>query len=117
MRQRLCQAARPRNLVADEPVEAIGGIGETITEVNEIAATIAAAVEEQGTATQDIARNVQEAAKGTQEVSANITGVTQGAEETGKAAATVLEATGQLAQQSEDLRAAVDKFLVDIRAA
>ena len=102
---------------AGEAVEAITGIGKTITEVDEIAATIAAAVEEQGTATQDIARNVQEAAKGTQEVSTNITGVTQGAEETGKAAATVLEATGQLAQQSEDLRAAVDKFLVDIRAA
>ena len=102
---------------AGEAVEAIGGIGKTITEVDEIAATIAAAVEEQGTATQDIARNVQEAAKGTQEVSSNITGVSQGAEETGKAAATVLEATGQLAKQSEDLRAAVDKFLVDIRAA
>ncbi len=102
---------------AGEAVEAIGGIGKTITEVDEIAAAIAAVVEEQGTATQDIARNVQEAARGTQEVSSNIAGVSTGAEETGKAAATVLEATGQLAKQSEDLRAAVDKFLADIKAA
>ncbi len=103
--------------VAGEAVEAIGGIGKTITEVNEIAAAIASAVEEQGTATQDIARNVQEAAKGTQEVSSNIAGVSSGAEETGKATASVLEAAGQLSKQSEELRAAVDKFLADIKAA
>jgi methyl-accepting chemotaxis protein len=100
-----------------EAVEAIGGIGKTIAEVNETAAAIAAAVEEQGTATQDIARNVQEAASGTQEVSSNITGVSQGAEETGKAANQVLESAGQLSQQSEALRGAVDKFLADIKNA
>ncbi len=103
--------------VAGEAVEAIGDIGTTITEVNEIAAAIASAVEEQGTATQDIARNVQEAARGTQEVSGNITGVSTGAEETGKAANQVLEAAGQLSRQSEDLRAVVDKFVADIKAA
>ncbi len=57
------------------------------------------------------------AARGTQEVSGNITGVSTGAEETGEAANQVLEAAGQLSHQSEDLRAAVDKFLADIRAA
>jgi methyl-accepting chemotaxis protein len=103
--------------ITGEAVEAIGSIGETITEVNEIAATIAAAVEEQGTATQDIARNVQEAARGTQEVTSNITGVSTGAEETGRSANQVLEAADQLSQQSEELRAAVDKFLADIKAA
>ncbi len=36
--------------------------------------------------------------RGTQDVSSNITGVSQGAEETGKAAASVLEAAGQLSQ-------------------
>ncbi len=91
--------------------------GKTITEVNEIAATIAAAVEEQGTATQDIARTVQEAARGPQLVTDNITGVSTGAEETGKSAASVRESAGQLSQQSEALRAAVDKFLADIKAA
>ena len=45
---------------------AIKSIGKTIGEINEIATTIAAAVEEQGAATQEIARNVQQAAAGTQ---------------------------------------------------
>ena len=55
--------------------------------MNEIAVTIASAVEEQGAATQEIARNVQQAAMGTQEVSSNIAGVTKSASETGPASA------------------------------
>ncbi len=103
--------------VAGEAVEAIGGIGETITEVNEIAAAIAAAVEEQSTATQDIARNVQEAARGTQEVTDNISGVSQGTEETGKAANQVLETSSDLAEQAMVLRTQIDDFLSAVRAA
>ena len=48
-----------------DSVAAIKEIGGTIGRISEIAATIAAAVEEQGAATQEIARNVGEAAKGT----------------------------------------------------
>ena len=103
--------------VASEAIEAIGGIRMTITEVNEIAAAIASAVEEQSVTTQEIARNVQEAARGTQEMTGNITGVSIGAEGTGKAANQVLEAAGELSQQSEELRGAVDKFLADIKTA
>ena len=36
---------------------------------------------------------------------------------TGRGATQVLETAGQLSQQSEELRAAVDKFLADIKAA
>jgi methyl-accepting chemotaxis protein len=60
---------------------------------------------------------VQEVASGTQEVSSNIAGVSQGAEETGRGSIQVLEAAGQLSLQSEGLRAAVDKFLADIKSA
>ena len=100
-----------------DSVEAIKSIGKTIGEVNEIATTIASAVEEQSAATQEIARNVQQAAKGTQEVSSNIAGVTQAAGETGTAATQVLGASGDLAKQSEALREQVDRFLAKIRAA
>src|SRR6202035_4165899 len=41
-----------------DAVQAIQGIGGTIGVINEIATTIASAVEEQGAATQEIARNV-----------------------------------------------------------
>jgi methyl-accepting chemotaxis protein len=100
-----------------EAVTAIQGIGGTIGTINEIATTIASAVEEQGAATQEIARNVQEAAHGTGQVSSNIVGVNQAASETGAAAGMVLTAAEQLGKQAETLRADVDEFLANIRAA
>jgi methyl-accepting chemotaxis protein len=97
-------------------VAAIAAIGTTIGRVNEIANSIAAAVEEQGAATQEIARNVQEAARGTSEVSANIAGVAQAAGKTGTSAGEVLEAAEQLSHQAESLRGSVDQFLGRVRA-
>jgi methyl-accepting chemotaxis protein len=55
-----------------EAVIAIKAITETIGRIHQIAATIAAAVEEQGAATQEIARSVQQAAGGAREVSDNV---------------------------------------------
>ena len=51
-----------------DSVAAIKEIGGTIGRISEIATTIAAAVEEQGAATQEISRNVQQAAEGTAQV-------------------------------------------------
>ncbi len=98
-------------------VDAIRGVTRIIAEVNEISASIASAVEEQGAATQEITRNTQEAARGTQEVYANIAGVSQGAAMTGKAAEHVLSAAGELSQGAEKLKLEVDAFLGGIRAA
>ncbi|WP_168201519.1 methyl-accepting chemotaxis protein [Phreatobacter aquaticus] len=96
---------------------AISEITGIIQKLNGIASGIASAVEEQGAATREIARNVQQAAQGTQEVSANIAGVTRAAEESSAASAQVLGAAGGLSQQSDVLRAEVDRFLAGIRAA
>ena len=52
-----------------DSVNAIKEISGTIEKLSEISSTIAAAVEEQGAATQEISRNVQQAAQGTQQVS------------------------------------------------
>jgi methyl-accepting chemotaxis protein len=98
-------------------VQAVQGIGQTIGRINEIATTIASAVEEQGAATQEIARNVQQASAGTAEVSTNIVGVTKAANDTGAASTQVLGAAGELSKQSESLRGQVDAFLSKIRAA
>jgi methyl-accepting chemotaxis protein len=98
-------------------VQAVQGIGQTIARINEIATTIASAVEEQGAATQEIARNVQQASAGTAEVSTNIVGVTKAANDTGAASTQVLGAAGELSKQSEHLRGQVDTFLSKIRAA
>ena len=98
-------------------VETIKGISNTIGEISEIASAIASAVEEQGAATQEISRNVQEAATGTQDVTNNITTVNEAAQESGKSAAEVLNASGELATQGEVLGVEVNKFLETIRSA
>jgi methyl-accepting chemotaxis protein len=98
-------------------VAAIGAIVQTIEELSRIGAAIAAAVEQQGSATQEIARNVHEAANGTRHVSATIAGVSEGATETGGAATQVLAASADLSRQTELLRADVRTFIADVRAA
>ena len=84
--------------------------------MSEISSTIAAAVEEQGAATQEISRNVQQAAQGTQRVSSNITDVQRGATETGTASSQVLSAAQLLSGDSNRLKLEVDKFLDSVRA-
>lgn len=100
-----------------EAVAAIKEITGTITAINEIATSIASAVEEQSIATQEIARNVQQAAIGTGEIATNISGVTQAAGDTGAAAHQVLAASGELSKQSETMRGQVETFLMNIKAA
>ncbi|MBR0931687.1 MCP four helix bundle domain-containing protein [Bradyrhizobium diazoefficiens] len=100
-----------------DSVNAIKMIGSTIKSLSEISSTIAAAVEEQGAATQEIARNVQQAAQGTHEVSSNITDVQRGATETGSASSQVLNAAQALSSDSERLRTEVGRFLDGVRAA
>jgi len=95
----------------------IEGITTTIREMDQIAATIAAAVEEQGAATQEIARNVQTAATGTGAVSESIVHLTATAEQTGGASNEVLSAATDLNTQAESLRAEIDRFLERIQAA
>lgn len=101
----------------DSSVGAIRSIGATIHSVSEIGASIAAAMEQQGASTSEISRNVTQAATGTQEVSANVSQVTEAAAQTGASATQVLGAARELAQQSEHLRARVEEFLANIRAA
>ncbi len=100
-----------------DAVHAIGSIGGIISKMNEIASTIAAAVEQQGAATSEIARNVEQAANGTKAVSSNTTNVSQSATETGSAASQVMAAASELSKQSETLRTTVDSFLTEVRAA
>jgi len=100
-----------------ECVTAIGGISDTIREISGIATTIAAAVEQQDSATREIARSVQQAATGTSEVSVNVTGASQSADRSRALADNVLAATGQLGRQSDALYASVDTFLAGLRDA
>ena len=89
----------------------------TIGEINDVTTAIAAAVEEQGAATREIARNIQHAAGGTSEVSSNIVGVSNASNEAGTAAGDVLTASDALRREADVLRAEIDAFLSNIRAA
>ncbi|GJD66836.1 methyl-accepting chemotaxis protein [Methylobacterium frigidaeris] len=100
-----------------QAVSAISSITARIQEISGVATAIAAAVEEQGAATQEIVRNVAQAAMGTEEVTSNIAGVAGAAEETGAAASQVLGAASEVSRQSEHLSAEVSRFLSNVRAA
>lgn len=100
-----------------DSVGAIKEIGGTIGRVSEIVAAIAAAVEQQGAATQEIARNVQQAARGSSEVASNITDVNQSAGDTGTASSQVLASAQLLLNENKHLKAEVARFLATVRAA
>jgi methyl-accepting chemotaxis protein len=101
----------------NEAVAAIQGIVGVIENINSISATIAAAMEEQGAATQEIARNVQEAATGTREVSRNMTEVIRGADETGRSAGDVLKTSENVSENALKIRNNIESFLRDIKSA
>jgi len=95
-------------------IEQING---TIERMSEISTTIAAAMEEQGAATQEISRNVQQAARGTEEVTQNIVGISRTVAATGAGSSQVLGAAGQLGTQATVLRTDVAAFLEKMRSA
>jgi methyl-accepting chemotaxis protein len=99
-----------------ESVTAIKEIGGTIGKISEIASTIASAVEEQGSATQEIARSVQNV-EGHEAASDNVMQVNRGATETGSASEEVLHSARSLSSESTRLREELDRFMANIRAA
>lgn len=103
--------------VTQDAVTAINGILGRISEINDIATAVAAAVDQQAAATAEIARNVQQAAEGTEEISTTIGGVTMVAGQTGTTAGRVLAAAQGLSQQAVALRDVVDGFLRGVKAA
>ncbi|MHC2623863.1 methyl-accepting chemotaxis protein [Bradyrhizobium huanghuaihaiense] len=100
-----------------ESVAAIKEIGATIGQISSISTSIASAVEQQGAATQEIARSVQTVAQGTQTAATDIGQVNRGAAETGTASEEVLNSAKSLSSESTRLRAELDRFMGNIRAA
>jgi methyl-accepting chemotaxis protein len=100
-----------------DSVSALKEIRGTIGELAEIAAAIAAAVDEQDATTHDISRNVKHVAQGTSEVATSILEVNKGASATGSASANVLISARTLAGESSKLRVKALDFLSTVRAA
>ncbi|CAA7619143.1 conserved membrane hypothetical protein [Candidatus Terasakiella magnetica] len=97
-------------------VDAIRHIGATISHIDEMAAAIAAAVEEQGAATSEIARNVDAAAGGTRRVADNLDHVAQSAQRTESMAHQVATVVHALFDGSGKLESEVQNFLSEVRS-
>jgi methyl-accepting chemotaxis protein len=91
-------------------VSSIGEISGIITQINEIQATIASAVEEQAATTSEIGRNVQEAARGTTEIAENVNGVAQAAQSTAEGVGSTQQAAQELARMADELKTLVGEF-------
>ncbi|MAZ31693.1 MAG: chemotaxis protein [Thalassospira sp.] len=98
-----------------ESVTAIEDIGRIIENINEIATTISAAVEEQGAATDEITRNVRSAADRTRTVSASINDVASETGKTGQLSGEVLTTAQDASHKVEALRARINGILEDLR--
>jgi methyl-accepting chemotaxis protein len=101
----------------EETVAEIREISSTITLISEVSSAIAAAIEQQGAATQEIARNVQQSAQLSTRVAAEVTEVNRGSSETSSASGQVLTMAQSLAGESDRLKNHVEKFLNTVRAA
>jgi methyl-accepting chemotaxis protein len=101
----------------DDAATTIHDIGDVIVEINDIATTVASAMEEQGASTREISRNVQQAAQGARVVAENIGAVDSGAQATGASSEQLLRASQELAQHSASLRGEVEEFLARINVA
>src|SRR3546814_11223957 len=83
-----------------------------IGEINEIQATIAAAVEEQAATTAEISRSVHDAATGAVDIAGNIGSVAEASQGTSAGAASTLPAASDLASMADELRSLVGRFIV-----
>ncbi len=102
---------------AQNGVNAIRGIGETIKHMNEIASSIADSVHQQGDATNEIARNVNEASDGTSMASSSVAQLSASAADTEKASTEMLGAANQLTQRTEAMSGNIRRFLSELTAA
>jgi methyl-accepting chemotaxis protein len=98
-------------------VEAIRAITGIMTEITGVTATVAAAVEQQGSATAEIARNIQRASTGTTDLSRSVTGVKTVIAEASSQSATVLSASAALSTAGQRLSVSVNAFLAEVAAA
>ncbi len=94
---------------------AIETVSNVIHQINEISATIAAAVEEQNATTNEMIRNASEAATGAGEISTSIAGVAQAANGTSTRAQESEKAAQELSSIALQLSQLVGQFKIERR--
>lgn len=99
-----------------ESVDIITKVGETINQINEIAGSIASAMEEQSAAIQEVVKNTQSAAVKTSDVGSISGIILQNSENTQSASNDVNVAANDLDKRTADLQGEVENFLANIKA-
>ncbi|MEM1415089.1 MAG: methyl-accepting chemotaxis protein [Myxococcota bacterium] len=94
----------------ESAVDAIDRISRIIDQVNEIQGTIALAVDEQRSTTNEIGRSIAEAARGSSEIAENITGVADAAQNTSQAAGGAQSSSEILRDLAGGLNTLVERF-------
>lgn len=94
-------------------VDAIASIGDIIHQVSDISSTIAVAVQEQSTTTNDMTRNVTDAARGSEEITRTIADVVQAARIASTGAQELHRAGNELAEMATRLRTVVAQFKIE----
>jgi methyl-accepting chemotaxis protein len=94
----------------DTTVLSIEKIGQVITNINEIVATIATAVEEQSVSTKEIADNIAQVSSGIQEVNENVAQSSKVAADITGDIAEVNQAAGEIASSSSQVRLSADEL-------
>ena len=92
-------------------VEAVGLIGNEINEVDQVANSIAASVEEQHAATQEIARSIEQSARSNRDVSSKIANVSHDAAELNARASEVQQTIAGAADSVAALRSVLVKVV------
>ena len=98
-------------------VSAVAGMATGIDRINDIAVAIAAAAEQQGSATREIARQVTMTAQGTTETTRQMGEVSSLAADAIAAGSRVRDASDAMFRVSATLRTEVDDFLAGMRSA
>jgi len=120
----VCKRVEHIQSSAGQAVQSLGQITEVIHDVNGLSRTIAAAVEQQSTATKEIARSVAgtataaesvaksitESASASREITQNIVGVDQAAKRAAQGAADTQITSQRLSQVVEQLQRVVEQF-------
>ncbi|RAM03571.1 methyl-accepting chemotaxis protein [Desulfobacter hydrogenophilus] len=94
----------------NESVTAIDSIVNIINEINEIVITVATAIEEQSTTTQEIANNVAQAAQGIQEVSDSVSQTSAAAGEVTKDITEVSQAANEMNAGSHQIETSAEEL-------
>jgi methyl-accepting chemotaxis protein len=102
--------------IAREMVNIIGSIKHVVHDVNEYSATIAAAVEEQSSVTNDISKNMLIASNGVNSISTNIVDVKTATNQADLSTKEVLQSSKLLSLQSSSLNREIKKFLENLQA-